>query len=275
MTRKTYFGPSTARQQSRFYEIAGHMIQTPQASKMAYIVKEINKLMGRAIHRYGLLEDGDRIMVAVSGGADSLVMLHFLDKWTQKAPISFHIFPVYLDMGFGNKDTWHTLQIHFSRLKLPWHMEETDFGPYAHGKQNRGKSPCFICSLNRRKRLFELTRALGCNKIAMGHNLDDLIETFFINMCYSGEMSTMLPRQEMFKGLITIIRPLALIEKGKIERATDILKLPVCKNRCPSVTTSRRQEIRDLLTQLYSTNKKIRSNLQKALFHIRPEYLPG
>ncbi len=177
-------------------------------------------------------------------------------------------------MGFGNKEAWHTMEKHFSNMGLSYHMEETGFGPLAHGPLNRGKSPCFICSLNRRKRLFELTRALDCNKIALGHNLDDMIETLFINMCYSGEMSTMLPRQEMFNGLITIIRPLALTEKEKIKRASTILRLPVCENICPSSNTTRRQEIRNLLDSLYSTNRKIKGNIKRALFHIRPEYLP-
>jgi len=241
---------------------------------MAYIIKEINKLAGKAIHNHRLLEEGDRILVAVSGGADSLVMLHYLRQWIKKAPIDFDLLPVYLDMGFGARDTWEHMRMHFERIGTPWHMEETDFGPYAHGPLNRGKNPCFICSMKRRKRLFELTRALGCNKIALGHNLDDMIETLFINMCYSGEMSTMLPRQEMFKGLITIIRPMVLVEKEKIEKAASMLALPVCQNPCPSSQVSTRRKIRSLLNELYSTNKKVKGNIRRALFHIRPEYLP-
>lgn len=242
---------------------------------MAYLKKEINKLAGQAIHKYGLLEEGDRILVAVSGGADSLLMLNLLHQWTVKAPISFRLFPVHLDMGFGGTDTWHVLENHFRKLDLPYYLEETDFGPYAHSTLNRGKSPCFICSLNRRKRLFQLTRVMGCNKIALGHNLDDLIETLFINMCYSGEMSTMLPKQEMFKGLITIIRPMALVGKEKIEKTTCLMGLPVCENPCPSAGKTRRQDIRQLLEQIYSMNRKIKGNIRKALFNIRPEYLPG
>ncbi len=231
--------------------------------------------MGEAIHRYDLLEEGDRILVAVSGGCDSLVMLHYLVEWTRKAPIDFTLFPVYLDMGFGERNTWRSLERHFRQLGLPYFMEETDYGPYAHGPLNRGKSPCFICSLRRRKRLFELTRPLACNKIALGHNIDDLMETFFMNMFFSGEMSTMLPRQEMFKGLITLIRPLALAEEEKIKRAAALLKLPVCKNSCPSSGSSRRQDIKEFLGQLYLKNGKIKGNIKRALFHIRPEYLPG
>lgn len=240
---------------------------------MSYIKKEVNKLVGRAIHQYNLLEEGDRILVAVSGGADSLLMLYFLCLWRKKAPISYEIFPVYLDMGFDNRSIWQCLEKHFLKMKLSFHLEETNFGPYAHSDLNRGKTPCFICSLNRRKRLFQLTQVFNCNKIAFGHNLDDLIETFFINICYSAEISTMVPRQEMFKGLITIIRPLSLVEKKKIDKLANNLGLPVCKNLCPSAGKTKRQEIKSLLNQLYSHNKKIKGNIRRALSHIRPEYL--
>ena len=186
--------------------------------KKHFVEKSINRLVGRAIHQFNLLEHGDRIMVAVSGGADSLVMLHFLMEWQKKAPISFEIFPVYLDMGFDKLNTLQTLQNHFKELSLPFYIEQTDIGSWSHGPSNRNKSPCFLCSWRRRKRLFELTQVMGCNKIALGHNLDDMIETFLMNIFYSGETSTMLPRQSMFKGLITLIRPLIRVEKKDIEK---------------------------------------------------------
>lgn len=231
--------------------------------------------MGKAIHQYNLLNHGDNILVAVSGGADSLLLLHFLNIWRKKAPINFNIYPVYLDMGFDSGKMWQILKDHFSKLSLPFYMEKTDFGILAHSDKNRGKSPCFLCSWNRRKRLFELTQVLGCNKIALGHNLDDLIETFFMNICYSGETSTMLPKQEMFKGLITIIRPLAMVDKEKIEKLSKLLKLPVCQNPCPSSGKSERTHIRQLLNELYSKNNKIKGNIANALSNIRLEYLPS
>ncbi|NPA94780.1 MAG: tRNA 2-thiocytidine(32) synthetase TtcA [Thermodesulfobacteria bacterium] len=214
-------------------------------------------------------------MVAVSGGADSLVMLHFLNEWLKKAPIKFSLVPVYLEMGFNKNHAWKRLRDHFTKMDTPFYMEETDFGKVAHSNANRGKSPCFLCSWWRRKRLFELTKVLGCKKIALGHNLDDLIETFFLNMCYSGELCTMLPRQEMFGGAVTIIRPLALVEKEKIERLAKQLRLPVGENLCPSAGISKRGEIRQMLKSIYKGNRKIRGNIAKAIFNPRPEYLPG
>ncbi len=242
--------------------------------KVGYLKKEINRKIGKAIHRFGLIERGDSIMVAVSGGADSLTMLYFLHQWKKKAPIDFEIMPVFMEMGYNGKRISRVLQGYFQSLELPFYMEETDYALYAHGSANRGKSPCFLCSWKRRKRLFQLTQILGCNKIAFGHNLDDVIETFFLNMFYSGEMSTMLPRQEMFNGLLTIVRPIVLVEKDKIKRLANKLGLPICENLCPSASKSKRNKVRQILSNIYRQDKKIKGNVARALFNPRPEYLP-
>jgi len=231
-------------------------------------------LVGRAVHDYDLLSDGDRILVAVSGGADSLLALWFLRHWLVKAPIRYRLLPAFLHMGFPGQD-WRPLRSYLRAEAYSYHYEETDYGPLAHSVANRKKSPCFLCSMLRRKRLFELARSSGCNKIAFGHNQDDLIETFFLNVCYVGEMSTMVPRQEMFGGILTLIRPLALVEKAKIERLARELRLPVLPNPCPSAGRSARQEIKDLLGTLYRTNRRTRGNIMRALSHVRPEYLLG
>jgi tRNA 2-thiocytidine biosynthesis protein TtcA len=234
----------------------------------------VNRLVGKAIHTYDLLADKDRIIVAVSGGADSLLTLWFLRHWLSKAPISYELIAVYLDMGFGG-NTADILKTYLNIQGFSCHIEETGYGPYAHGPENRGKSPCFICSMLRRKRLFEIAHRFGCNKIALGHNLDDMIETFFLNLFYTGEISTMVPRQEMFKGLLTLIRPLTLVEKTRIERLSQELGLPVTSNPCPSADVSKRREIKELLSSLYRVNRHARGNITRALSHIRPEYLLG
>ncbi len=239
---------------------------------MSYLFKEVNKKIGRAIHQYNLLSHGDRILVAVSGGADSLLALWFLMHWAKKAPITYELVPVHLDMGFDGNHA-RIIREHIGSYGLDCHMEYTDFGLKSHSSYNRKPSPCFLCSMLRRKRLFELTRSLGCNKIALGHNLDDLIETFFINMCYAGELSTMVPMQEMFKGLFSIIRPLALVEKARIQKLATQLRLPVIPNPCPSAGKSTRQDIKNLLQELYNVNPKARGNIRRALSHVRPEYL--
>jgi tRNA 2-thiocytidine biosynthesis protein TtcA len=175
-------------------------------------------------------------------------------------------------MGFKS-DAWSMLDNFCRSRSLPLYMEETDYGLIAHDRRNRGKSPCFVCSLNRRKRLFELASLFGCNKIALGHNLDDVIETFFINVLFAGEISTMRPLQQMFEGELTIIRPLAFVEKGKIDKLARKLHLPVTGNPCPSSGQSKRSEIREWIEHLASEHPEIRGNVRRALGKVKIEYL--
>ncbi len=239
---------------------------------MASLSKEVRKKVGKAIHGHGLLEHGDRIMAALSGGEDSSLMLHMMQEWRKKAPIYFDVIAVYLDMGFGSKAS--KILPHFVRsLGMGFHQEQTGFGTLSHSSFNKGKSPCFLCAHLRRKRLFELADILGCNKIAFGHNMDDLIETFFINLCNAGEMSTMMPKQVMFGGKLTIIRPLAFVSKDTVCRYVHKLGLPKVENPCPSASSSSRKEIRTILGAFYNMNPKARSNIFRALSHIRAEYL--
>ncbi len=204
-----------------------------------------------------------------------MLCLWFLRQWLFKAPITYDLLPVHLDMGFDNGGL-KPLESFFKDIGIgSFHFEETNFGTIAHGPENRGKSPCFVCSLMRRKRLFELAAAYGCNKIALGHNLDDLIETFFLNICYAGEMSTMVPKQDMFKGLITLIRPLALVEKRRIDTLANDMGIPVVHNRCPSAGKTKREEIKALLSELYARDRHIKGNIARALHHVRTEYLLG
>lgn len=239
---------------------------------MGYLHQEVNRLVGQAIHRYGLLAEGDRILVAVSGGADSLLALWFIHHWLTKAPIHYTVLPVHLDMGFPKYD-WTPVKAYLKAQGLSYHLEQTNFGFLAHSSYNRKKSPCFLCSMLRRKRLFEIAHHYSCNKIALGHNQDDVIETFFLNVCFSGEMSTMVPRQEVFKGQLALIRPLSLVEKSKIERLATELKLPVFENSCPSAGQTRRHEIKKLLAGLFRNNRKVRGNIMHAMANVRPEYL--
>jgi tRNA 2-thiocytidine biosynthesis protein TtcA len=239
---------------------------------MKFIIKEVNHLCGRAIHQNNLLKNNDKILIGFSGGYDSILMLYLINKWLSKAPINFQLTAVYLDMGFDYSN-FENICGFLKNSGMSYIAEMTDYGVYAHSNKNRGKSPCFLCSLLRRKRLFELTKALGCNKLALGHNQDDVIETFFMNMTYSGELSAMVPRQEMFKGLLTIIRPLLYIPKHKIIKACDNLKITPFTNPCPSAGKTRREEIKQVLDGLYNSNKNARGNIFRALSNVRREYL--
>jgi tRNA 2-thiocytidine biosynthesis protein TtcA len=125
----------------------------------------------------------------------------------------------------------------------------------------------------RRKRLFEIADELGCNKVALGHHKDDIIETLFMNICYAGEISTMVPCQSFFQGRFTVIRPLAFVGEETIVRFANDRKFPEFINPCPSASHSKRHEIKALLKRLYHSNAKIKGNIFRAMSHVKPEYL--
>ncbi len=232
----------------------------------------MNREVGRALAKYGMIDPHDRILVGVSGGKDSMAMLWSLAERQQRSPIPYQLFPVYIDPGFegGFADG---LRDQCLAMGLDLRVEHTDYGLVAHSDVNR-ENPCFLCARLRRKRLFEIARDLGCRKVALGHNKDDIIETFFMNICYAGEVSTMIPAQPFFEGLFTVIRPLAFVEEDLIRRFIHQQGLAVFHNPCPSADRTRRQEIKDLLHRLYRGNPKVKGNVFRAMHHVKLDYLP-
>lgn len=240
-------------------------------SRHSFTYKALNSLVGKAIHRYGMIENGDRIALGLSGGKDSLTLLWALAERQKRVPVHYDLFPIYVDPGFpgsfadGLVDTCRQLGFHLT-------VDRTDHGIVAHSAENR-ENPCFLCSRLRRKRLFEIADGLGCTKLALGHNKDDVIETLFLNICYAGEISTMVPRQELFNGRFTVIRPLAMVDENSIRRFAKAQAFPQYANPCPSAGATKRSEIKAMLDGLYRTNRKIKGNIYRAMSHVKMEYL--
>jgi tRNA 2-thiocytidine biosynthesis protein TtcA len=233
--------------------------------------KALKRSVGKALHHYDMIADGDRLVVGLSGGADSLTMMWFLKDRLTRVPIHYELFAVYIDPGFegGFSDT---LARYCEEMGYSLRVEQTDYGPLSHSDFNR-ENPCFLCSRLRRKRLFEVADELGCRKLALGHNKDDIIETLFLNMCYAGEISTMLPLQPFFRGEFTVIRPLAFSDEEMIRRFAKDRAFPEFINPCPSAATSRRAEIKGMLKTLYRSNRKIKGNIFRSMSHVKPDYL--
>jgi tRNA 2-thiocytidine biosynthesis protein TtcA len=242
-------------------------------SKIPSVEKKVRRLVGKAVESYGLIEAEDRILVALSGGVDSTSLLWLLHNRLNRIPIAYKLFAVHLDLGFEDKG-YSSVQDWVESLRVPHRIIETEFGPRAHSEEN-SENPCFLCSRLRRTVLFKEAGRLNCNKIAFGHNLDDIIETFFINIFYASQLSTMLPRQPFFGGEITIIRPLSLLDSATIRRFHQSLGFPLTVNRCPSKNTGKRQEIREILQVLYRKNRKIKGNILAAMHNVNLEYLPS
>ena len=239
--------------------------------KHSYVYKALNRTVGKALHRYDMISDGDRILVGVSGGKDSLIMMWLLNERRARILIDYELLAVYVDLGFADGFSAE-LTSYAESCGYAIRIEQTDYGVISHGPENR-ENPCFLCSRLRRKRLFEIAAETGCNKIALGHTKDDIIETVFINMCYAGEISTMIPKQSFFGGEFEIIRPLAYSDEDSIRRFAEESALPDFVNPCPSAKNSKRLEIKKLLQQLYQSNKKIKGNIFRSLSHVRSDYL--
>jgi len=233
--------------------------------------KALNRAVGKALHRYQMISDGDRILVAVSGGADSLTLMQVLLERQPRIPIKYELHAVYIDPGFEHSFA-EPLKIYCKACGFDLRVENTDCGIAGHSSDNR-ENPCFLCSRLRRKRLFEVAAELGCSKLALGHNKDDIIETLFMNICYAGEISTMLPAQTFFQQRFTVIRPLAYADEDLIRRFARDQRFAEFINPCPTAATSKRREVKTLLRQLYRSNKKIKGNIFRSMRHVKPEYL--
>ena len=238
-----------------------------------YRDKAVLRTVGRAIHQYEMISDGDRIAVGLSGGKDSLTLMWALHERLSRIPIHYSLLAIYINLGFEG-DPAHLIEDYCKKVGYGLRVEHTDYGRQGHSEENR-ENPCFLCSRLRRKRLFELAHELECNKLALGHNMDDIIETLFLNMCYSGEISTMVPYQPFFKGKLTVIRPLAFLDELRINQFAEDHGFPEFENPCPTARISKRREIKKMLNSLYQTNKKIKGNIFRAMSHVKLDYLLG
>ena len=239
--------------------------------EMSHVAKEMRRLMGKALHSRDMIEDGDHVMVAVSGGKDSLSLLWLLRERLDRVPIQYRITAVHVDPGFGAKSA-DRMEEFFSNHGFQSRVVRGDFGPLAHGPENR-ENPCFLCSWIRRKVLFETARELGCNKIAFGHHKDDVIETFFLNIFYGASVSTMKPVQEFFGGKLFAIRPFFMIDSDLIRRYFHSMGWQEVHLGCPTAGSSKREEIKMILNQLYRGNRKVKGNIFHALQNVKAEYL--
>lgn len=250
---------------------SGHARLQTRRKNFPAPVQRIFRWMGKAVMRYDLLHDGDRIVVGVSG-VDSLGMLWLLRERLAWIPITYTLKAVYIDLGFDDLQR-ELIEQHLKDEAYDYSIIRTRIGLTAHSPENR-KNPCFYCAWERRKKLFQLCRELGFNKIALGHHLEDINATLFINIIFGGSVSTMVPCQKFFGGEVAIIRPLALVHKEQLQSLAEFLHLPPVENPCPSAKTSQRKEVGDFLQHFYRKDQRTRYTIFNAASNIHSEYLP-
>ncbi|MEK6777869.1 MAG: ATP-binding protein [bacterium] len=237
--------------------------------------QRIKRKMGEALFDYRMIDPGDRILVAVSGGKDSLSLLHLLKAHLARAPIHYTLIPVHVDLGTCRSKV-DLLSGYFLSQGFSPRMVQTGIGYEICGAQDLPENCCFLCSRIRRKLLFETARDLGCRKVAFGHHMDDMIETCLINMFFAGNISTMMPRQELFNGDLVLIRPLAYCREEWILEYARQQGLPVSEEVCvEGGPGSRRRRIKEMLAQLERENPGLKTRLFHSLKNVRMEYMPG
>ncbi len=228
----------------------------------------ISKRVGRAITDYNMLSDGDKIAVAVSGGKDSLTLLRILNDRRTFVPIRYELLAVHIDLSYPCQHP-KILAKYFKKIGVEYHIEKVDI---LKSKTRRDIS-CFWCSWNRRKALFEVADRFGCNKVALGHHKDDIIQTILMNLFFHGEISAMSPKQELFKGKIVIIRPLAYVEEDMIRSFVRTTDFPHQKCICPNSLTSNRTKISNIIRDLEKVCPEIKTNIFKSVKRIKKDYL--
>jgi len=228
----------------------------------------ISKRVGRAIMDYGMLSDGDKIAVAVSGGKDSLTLLRVLKDRQKFVPIKYEILAVHIDLGYP-RSCAKKLETYFKKLGVKYHIEKVNVLKEAKRKDIN----CFWCSWNRRKALFKTAYRSGCTKVALGHHKDDIVETILLNLFFQGEISAMKPKQELFKGKIVIIRPLAYVEENMIRNFVKTGSFPLYDCICPNAESSNRTRIGKMIKELEKVCPEVKTNIFRSLKRIKKDYL--
>ena len=219
---------------------------------------------GKVIHQTGMLWPYCRVGIALSGGVDSFVLVKVLQIRQKIVPFPFEIMALHLNPGFDPNNHKNLLPW-LSKEGIPCHLENGSFGLEAHSEKNLRRSACFRCAWLRRKRLFELCAQYHLTHLAFGHNTEDLVSTFFLNLCRNGRVEGMSINESFFHNSLHIIRPLLLTEKKYIKSAAKQWHLPVFANPCPSSGHSERSSVQEHLDSLYSLHHDARRCIKNAL----------
>lgn len=232
------------------------------------LFKKLNERFVRAFATYKLLEDGDRVLIGLSGGKDSLLLTELLAKRGRIEHPCFSIEALHVRMEAVSYETSADyLQRFCDKLGVPLHIRTTSFDSsrdHTHSSR-KSKPPCFLCSWNRRKQLFNLAQELGCNKIALGHHQDDIIHTALMNLTFQGRFGTMPARLKMRKMPLTIIRPLCLIDEADIRRYAELCGYEQQLKHCPYEHDTHRTNMRQLFANMEQLNPEARFSMWKAI----------
>lgn len=235
--------------------------------------KRLRGKVGKAIFDYKMIEDGDVVMAAISGGKDSFAMLDILLSLKKSAPVNFDVIAVNLDQkqpGFPED----VLPNYFETLDIPYYIIDKDTYSVVKSKVPEGKTTCGLCSRLRRGTLYSFAEKIGANKIALGHHMDDIVETLFLNMFYGAKLKAMPPKLRSDDSRNVVIRPLAYCREKDLIKFADLQQYPIIPcNLCGSQENLQRQNIKAMLTQWDKQTPGRIENIFSSIKNVSPSQL--
>lgn len=220
------------------------------------------KKVKQAMYELKMIEDNDHIAVGVSGGKDSIFLLNSLAVLKEILPVKFNIQAITLDLGYDND--YSSVDEYCKKLNIPYHIQKTDIAKIIFDERKE-KNPCSLCAKMRRGALNNMAKELGCNKVALGHHLDDAIETFMLSLTYEGRIHCFAPSTYLSRIDLTVIRPLLYMAEKDIVYLVKKLELPIVKNNCPANGKTKRQEVKDLISNMRKTNPLVKEHMLSAI----------
>lgn len=233
--------------------------------------RKVEEKVRKAIREYQLISDGDKILIGLSGGKDSLALMDFLGRRSRIFQPRFKLMAAHIVMtNIPYSSDSEYLKSLADEYNIPFILHETSFDP----STDKRKAPCFLCSWMRRKAMFEIAKTNGCNKIALGHHQDDILETLLMNLTHQGAFGSMPPKLKMNKFDMEIIRPLCLVSEKDIIQIAQWRAYKKQLKNCPYETVSSRSSMKDLLKQMEAINPEARYSLWGSMTNIQTDYLP-
>lgn len=235
------------------------------------LLRRLERRFLKGVVEYGLIADGDRILIGLSGGKDSLALVELLARRMKIFKPKFSVVAAHVVMrNIPYQSDVDYLQSYVESWGIPFVLYETEFD----ASTDTRKSPCFLCSWNRRKALFTVAKEQGCNKIALGHHMDDILETLLMNITFQGAFGTMPPKLVMRKFDMTIIRPMCLVHEADLQELSQLRGFRKQLKNCPYEHESHRSEMKGVLKQLERMNSEARYSLWGSMSNVQSELLP-
>lgn len=251
-----------------------------ESGELIRLRKRLTTRFNKACQEYSLIVDNDKILIGLSGGKDSLALVELLGKRQRIYKPKFSVVAAHIiveDIGYQSDATYleafckeHGVEFHL----INTHISDSDTIEQDSKPYSREKNMCFLCSWYRRKALFDAARDLGCNKIALGHHKDDIVETLLMNLIFQGAFATMPPTLKMDKFDMTIIRPLCLLKEDEVQEYAILREYRKVPKLCPFEKESSRAKIKQLVKEIETLNPKAKDSIWSAMENIKIGYLP-